>query len=330
MRVTLPAMLPPADRPLPERIWIYARAHPLEMAGWLVLAGVITWFYGFLPKYGPDGVFSTLGILASSWNDETDYRHGYLIPPLMVALLAWKFWKQGPGPREFHLPGLWVFLLGVVLFVLAARMGQWRMAAGSLPVVVWGALWHGFGWRTARASALPVFLLWFAIPVPGMVQATNGLQVLATQFGYWGAKMFGIDVLLSGSMIQSAVADKWDFDIAEGCSGIRSLMAMVLIAAVYVYMIDLPLWRKVVVFAMALPLAILVNAVRITSIILLAEFMDPDFAAGIYHDWASFFIFPMGLLGMLAAHQLLTIDRRVRRRVVRRRSAPAANPATPA
>jgi exosortase len=179
-------------------------------------------------------------------------------------------------------------------------------------------VWYLAGWRAARATFLPVFFLWLAIPVPGLVQATNGLQVIATKLGFLGSQAFGIDAIYSGTNIQSGVAGKWGFDIAEGCSGIRSLMAMLLIAAVYVYLIDLPVWRKALVFVAALPLAIAVNAIRITSIILLAEFVDKDFAAGIYHDWASFFIFPLGIIGMLGVHQLLTLDRRVRRRVVRR------------
>lgn len=316
-------MLPRVDTPLPKRITDWARQSPLEAAAWLLFALVVAWFYGFFTAFGPAGAMSAVDVMVSSWNEETDYGHGFLIPPTILGLLAWRFWYHSPGQREFAWQGMVVFVVGLVLWVLAYRLLQWRVAIGSLTLVTWGAIWYALGRRAALASALPVFLLLFAVPVPGLMQATNGLQVLATQMGYYGSRLLGIDVLLSGTMIQSPVEDKWGFDIVEGCSGIRSLMAMVLIAAVYVYIIKLPVWRKALVFVAAVPLAILVNAIRITSIIVLAEYFDPQFAAGIYHDYASFFIFPVGLIGMLAMHQILTIDRRVKKRVVRRRMARA-------
>lgn len=301
-----------------ERLSQWARRRPAEAAGVGVLALIVVYFYGFFQAYGAGGNLSPLIWLRDSWNEETDYGHGFLVGPLILCLLVWRFWKNDPGPREHAGWGLAVFLLGLALWVIAYRVLQARVAVGSLAFVVWGAIWFLLGWRAARWTFLPVFMLCLAVPVPGLIQATNGLQVIATKLGYLGSQIFGVDAILSGTNIESATQGKWGFNIAEGCSGIRSLMAMVLISAVYVYLIDLPMWRRVLVFAAALPLAILVNAIRITSIILLAEYVDKDFAAGIYHDWASFFIFPLGILGMLGVHQLLTLDRRVRRRVVRR------------
>ena len=311
---------------LPTRILTWARQNRFDAAVALVLIALLIGIYGFFPAFG--GV-STLGILESSWNEENDYGHGYLVGPLIIGLLAWKFWKTPVGPRESNARyGLPVVLLGILLWIFAYRVLQWRVAVGSLTVIVWGTFWYLFGWRVARVAAMPIFLLCFAVPVPGLVQATNNLQVVATQFGFYGAQVFGVECLQSGTNIQSAVAGKWGFDIAEGCSGIRSLMAMVLIAAVYAYTIQLPLWRKILIFAAAVPLAILVNAIRIVTILLLAEYVSADFAAGIYHDYASFFIFPLGLIGMLGVHQILTLDRRVKTRVVRRMTTPKPDAAS--
>ena len=296
-------------------------SHPVESAlGFLILAAIFG-FYGFYPVMGAGaGRMSALAVLESNWTNETDYGHGYMVPPLILALLAWGFWKAGPIERDKASVrwGLGVFLFGILLWIIAYRVIQWRMAVGSMCFVIWGAVWYVGGLKAAKISMLPIFMLALAVPVPGMIQATNGLQVIATQLGYLGAKACGIDCFRIGTNIQSATPDKWGFDIAEGCSGVRSLMAMVLIAAVYVYVVQLPMWRRVVLFAAALPLAILVNAFRIVTILVIAEFGSPEFAGGIYHDYASFFIFPIGLIGMAATHQLLTLDRMVKKRVVRR------------
>ena len=309
---------------LPARLRAWAVARPIEAAMAVALSALVIGFYAFFPLITSAGPSSALGLLESSWNKENDYGHGYLIGPMILALLVWRFWKEGPGPRDPATAryGLAVFVLGILLWILAYRVVQWRIAVGSLCFVVWGAIWYTLGWRAAKLTLLPVLLLFLAVPLPGLIQATNGLQVISTKLGFLGSKIFGVDCLQSGTNIQSTVAGKWGFDIAEGCSGVRSLMAMVLIAAVYIYVIDLPVWRKVMIFCAALPLAILVNAIRIVTILVLAEYVSKEFAGGIYHDYASFFIFPLGLLGMLGVHQLLTLDRRVKKHVVRRMTTP--------
>ncbi|MFM7182645.1 MAG: exosortase/archaeosortase family protein [Verrucomicrobiales bacterium] len=310
------------DFPSTFKRWTkWLTSHPVEAGLGAVLFSTIVGFYLFYPVMGAGASgLSALAWLKSSWNQETDYGHGYMVPPLILALLAWGFWKAGPIEREASSArwGLAVFFFGILLWIVAYRVIQWRMAVGSMCFVIWGAIWYLGGIRAAKISMLPVFMLALAVPVPGIIQATNGLQVIATQLGYYGAKACGIDCFQSGTNIQSATSDKWGFDIAGGCSGVRSLMAMVLIAAVYVYVVNLPMWRRFLLFAAALPLAILVNAFRIVTILVIAEFGSPEFAGGIYHDYASFFIFPIGLLGMAATHQLLTLDRRVKKRVVRR------------
>lgn len=308
----------------------WLKANPTETWLGVIFLVVVFGFYGFFPVMGSGaGKLSTLAVLENNWTTETDYGHGYLVPPLILALLAYGFWKAGPIERDPATArwGLVVFLFGILLWVAAFRVIQWRLSVASLCFVLWGAIWYLGGWKAAKISLLPIFMLALAVPVPGMIQATNGLQVVATQLGYVGSKLFGVECYRSGTNIQSATPGKWGFDIAEGCSGVRSLMAMVLIAAVYVYIVQLPMWRRAVLFAAALPLAILVNAFRIVTILVIAEYGSAEFAGGIYHDYASFFIFPIGLFGMLATHQLLTLDRRVKKRVVRRMTTSA--PTTP-
>lgn len=309
----------------------WSATHPAEALLGALLMITIVGFYGFYPFMGSgEGRLSALAWLESSWNRETDYGHGYLVPPLILGLLAWGFWKAGPFERDAASArwGMAAFLFGIALWIIAYRVIQWRLAVGSMCFVFWGSIWYLGGWKAAKIAMLPIFMLALAVPVPGMIQATNGLQVLATQLGYHGSKLFGIDCFQSGTNIQSATPDKWGFDIAGGCSGVRSLMAMVLIAAVYVYVVQLPLWRRAVLFAAALPLAILVNAFRIVTILVIAEYGSAEFAGGIYHDYASFFIFPIGLVGMAATHQLLTLDRRVKKRVVRRMTTSTSQPPT--
>ena len=101
----------------------------------------------------------------------------------------------------------------------------------------------------------------------------------------------------------------WGFEIAEGCSGIRSLIAMIMLTAIYVHLRETKIWKKIVILLASVLFAIVGNAGRIFTIILLGHFGFPKFAGGIYHDWSSqLLFFPIALLCMLGFSRLLNID----------------------
>jgi len=118
----------------------------------------------------------------------------------------------------------------------------------------------------------------------------------------------GADIFIKGSSMK----------VAEGCSGIRSLMALTMIAAVYANYTQKPLWKKAVLFASALPLAIIGNFLRIFTIIVLANFGFGNFGTGTWHDWAGLLIFfPIALSGLYLIDYLLNFKEKRRKRVKR-------------
>jgi exosortase/archaeosortase family protein len=89
--------------------------------------------------------------------------------------------------------------------------------------------------------------------------------------------------------------------IAHGCSGIRSLMALLMISAAWAYVARIALWKRVLLFLSAIPLAIIGNALRVISIFVIAENGDPEWAAGTWHDWSGLLLFyPFSLMMLLA------------------------------
>jgi len=281
-------------------------------------AAVLAFFYGYIPLFA-NGNVSTFEWLVNNWNQETNYEHGFLVPILMIGLIIYRWADLKKMPHTTAWTGLLVLIFGITLFVLGVWLTQARISVGSFSIVIWGAVLFLFGWRVAWATLVPIFLLYSAIYIPGLQQATNGLQLIATEIADKGAQLLGIATIRTGNTISSAVEGAWGFDIAEGCSGIRSLMAMVLISVVYAYIAKLVLWKKVVVCLMAIPLAIMVNAIRITTILLIADLGFEKFAEGIYHDYAPFFIFPLGIAGLLLVHAILQWpDRRKTRVIIKR------------
>ena len=101
----------------------------------------------------------------------------------------------------------------------------------------------------------------------------------------------------------------FDFQIAEGCSGIRSLTAMAMLTAIYVHLTQKELWKKLVIFAFSIVFAIAGNVGRIFTVILVAKWINPTLAGGIYHEYSGYIFFPIALAAMLGLSKLLNLRR---------------------
>lgn len=246
--------------------------------------------------------------LQSAWNAENDYEHGWMIPILSLYML----WHTAQREKDRlqakqSLRGLWLVALGALLCVLAVRTQQGRVAIAALPFLLVGMVWSYWGGRAAIASAFPCFFLWLSIPLPGFQQATVGLQLLATQGAHWGAGLLGVETIMDGTNISSATGN-WDaYSVAGGCSGIRSLMALLMISVAWAYLADkLAVWKRILLGLSAIPLAIAANAFRVASIFVCAEYINSAFAGKTWHDWSGLlFFFPASLVGLMLLHGLL-------------------------
>ncbi|NCF84686.1 MAG: exosortase [Verrucomicrobiaceae bacterium] len=280
---------------------------PLEIALLVLWTGLIAYFFGFHLAFGPALQESALTHLESAWNSETEYEHAYFIPFIMVGLLwmARKKIASAPLTRQGAKLGLVLLILGILFYIASIRTIQWRVAIGSLTFVLFGSALYGLGWRAAKHFLFPIALFYFAVPVPGLLQGTNLLQLIATKAAYQAGSLFGVDMITAGNNLASAT-DKWGFDVAEGCSGLRSLMALTLVGAIYAYTTQTKLWKGLILFASTIPLAIIANSLRITTIVIIAEYVDADFAGGVYHDWSGFLFFlACGLAGLILIHRFL-------------------------
>ena len=276
---------------------------------WLAAAAtlaVIVWFYGFEPRFGPAHTHSSLGWLYSAWNPSTDYEHGKLIPFIILGLIFYRFKELRASLSEGSLWGLLFVLVGCLFHVAGYRTLQPRISVGGLPFIVWGAVWFLWGWRTAKLTFFPLFFLWIAIPLPAFQQATTHLQLIATSMAHHGSGLFGVETYTQGTTVLPVEGDWKPLSIAHGCSGIRSLMALLMISAAWAYVARMALWKRVLLFLSAVPLAIIGNALRVISIFIIAEYGDAEWAAGTWHDWSGLLLFyPFSLMMLLAINTVL-------------------------
>lgn len=153
------------------------------------------------------------------------------------------------APKRIDWRGLLLFVPACILLMLSFRVGQPRVAMGALPLILLGGAWYLAGPQTARICAFPLLFFWLCIPLPSFQQATVELQIIATQFGHLGGSLFGVDTYLQGTNIRSTEGH-WDaFNIAGGCSGMRSLMALIMLSAAWAYLSDLKFWKSACFFS---------------------------------------------------------------------------------
>jgi len=294
-------------------------------------AGVLVWFFWMLPLFGAGRNMSALVWLNSTWNEWGGYEHGRLFPFLIAGLVLYRFKDLRAAAGQGSGWGLVAIGIGALCYAAAYRTLQPRVAVGGLPFLMWGAALYLWGWKVARILTFPLFFFWMAIPVPGLQQATTQLQLLATSLAHHGAGWCGVETYTQGTDILPVKGDWPPLSIAGGCSGINSLMALLMISTAWAYVAKIALWKKLVLCLSAVPLAILGNALRLTSIFVIAEYGDAKWARGTWHDWSGLLLFyPFSLVLLLCLHSLFEgglpwkhARRKQLRRVVVNRTDPA-------
>ncbi len=286
----------------------WARREPAS-AAWLgALFALVIVFFGVLRLFNNYQV-SAFGWVWGAWNPETNYEHGPLIPLIALALFLHHLPRVASLPAERSSRwGLAWLTGGAVIWLLAVRTLQPRIALVALPCLLFGAILHGWGARAGRILFFPVMFLLFAVPLNFLQQATvNNLQRLST----WGASeacnFVGIKIAAVGTSMR-AVDESFQFEIAEGCSGINSLMAITMLTAVFVHLTQDRLWKKLVLFALSGVFAVIGNVARITAIMMVAKFIGQKFAGGTFHDISAYVIsFPFAFLSMWGASKLVNL-----------------------
>ena len=276
---------------------------------WVSIAlsvAALIWFYGIQLRYGAGRDYSAIGWIMSAWNEDLDYEHGVLFPFVIAGLIIYKFKELKAAVGEKDNRGLIAVFLGVLFYVAAFRTLQPRIAFGGLPFIFWGSSFYLWGWRVARLLLFPLFFFWLAIPLPSFQQATTSLQLLATSLAHHGSSLCGVETYVEGTTVLPLKGDWKPLDIAKGCSGIRSLMALLMISATWAYIAKMAMWKRVLLFFCAFPLAIVGNALRVISIFVIAEYGDAKWASGTWHDWSGLLLFyPFSLMLLLLIHSLL-------------------------
>ena len=285
----------------------WTRANPAAAAAVGVLTLTLAIFYLVVPLFyvpARHGFITAGRWIWEAWNPESHYEHGKLIPPILLFLL----WDAIPRLRGLRpapsLLGLVPFAFGVGLYLLSARALQPRLAWAGLPFLLGGGVLYAAGWRWARVLLFPILCCFFLIPVPGVDQATVQLQVMATKAANLVCNVIGIKMRAVGTTLV-AQDDSFQFQVVGDCSGINSLMAITLMTAIFAHLTQDRLWKKGLLFMASVPVAIVGNIARLTSIMLVAKCFGQGAASG-FHEVSAYVVsFPFAFGTLCLVNKLL-------------------------
>lgn len=290
-----------------RRLARWCAANPLDAALLIALVGALAWFYaGYQPLHAGAMSFWQWG--REAWNEGNDLEHGPLILPGAMVVAWFQREAFAAAVKRSSWAGLVPLLIGIAIFVIAARAQQARYALVALPIIIGGGVWFLWGWPTARIAAFPCTLLLFMVPIGFILGHTEPLQRLVASVVAGVANLVGIGVERDGV---SLIAKDRSFhcEVAGGCSGIRSIIAMTMLSLLYAHFNERVLWKKAAIFAMTLPFTVLGNIVRVFTIVLASKWFGQDVGTGPWHDISGFIItIPIAVGAMVGFHELLNID----------------------
>jgi exosortase len=250
--------------------------------------------------------YRVLGKLILDWWQIPDFSHGFLVP-LFAAFLIWeKREVLGSVKIAPSWSGLAVIVLGLAVLLLGVYGSELFLSRISLLILLSGMAICFGGWQLLKELRFALLVLLLAIPLPAIVfnQITFPLQILASKLASGLLPFFGVPVLREGNVIELPLMK---LEVAEACSGIRSLMSLFTLSVFYGYFMEKSNGRRILLVLASIPIAIAANAVRILGTGLCVQYWDPDKAMGFFHEFSGWVIFMVSLACLYLVHATMRL-----------------------
>jgi exosortase len=255
--------------------------------------------------YGP-----VLTKLAHDWWTVPDYAHGLICAPLALAL-AWRRREElrhtPLAPRGAAFLGILASTLLLLLGTLSAELFLTRI---SFLVFMASSVVFVAGWRHLRILAFPCVLLLMSVPIPAIIltRVTLPLQLVASSMAETALTAGGIPVLREGNVL---VLPNATLQVAEACSGLRSLVSLMTMALLIARRADRRWTARAAIVLAGIPLAVAVNGLRVTITAATTYAFGPVALGGIVHGGLGWLMFLLALVILAAWARGITRWRRV-------------------
>lgn len=267
-----------------------SNADPLRAGCFLLLAGLYTPTFYRLFSYG--------------WR-QSDYTHG----PLILLVFLWLIWRKR---ALFTLPGdegrqplfIAVLVFGLILYAFGVISRVMMFEAGSLIPVLLGATGYLYGTAALRLLLFPVAFLLFLVPPPLFFIdfVTSPLKLLVAASTKSLLAMFSYPVVRDGVIL--TIGD-YSVIVGDACSGLRSLVSLMAVGALYANMQNISAVKKGILFLSIIPISMAGNILRLVLLCLITYHFGDAAGQGFFHNFSGLLLFIVALSCLVIVDVLL-------------------------
>lgn len=257
------------------------------------------YFFTFFVLY-----FPYIATMVKDWGENDNYSHGYFIPVISGYLLynmRDNLQKIKISPANW---GLIFIVLGLLQAIVAKIGSEYFLQRTSMIMVLFGSAIYLLGTKFTKRIWFPLCYLLFMIPIPAIIwnNIAFPMQLFASTITEQVVRFFGISIFRQGNVLHLA---QTTLEVVDACSGLRSLVTMFALSALLAHVSKGPAFKKWLLFLAAVPIAILINIIRLTFTAGLAQKFGEKVAQGFLHDFSGWLIFFWGLLLLIAVKKYL-------------------------
>jgi len=237
--------------------------------------------------------YPVLSGLVKTWSSSDDYSHGFLIIPLSAYMLWQNRAALAAQPAEGSWAGLLVVMLACFMFLFGKFGAVYTLTSIAMVIFIWGGILFLFGFNFFRSCFFPLFFLLFMIPVPSQIYAalTNPLQFAVTKITVTMASLLGMPIYREGNVIH---LPDMTFQVVQACSGLRSIMTMLTLGAVFGYFSLRSIPMRMILIAAGVPIAIAVNIFRVFAMVVAYHYFKLNLTEGTPHTILGLLVFALG------------------------------------
>jgi exosortase D (VPLPA-CTERM-specific) len=243
----------------------------------------------------------TLEKLASQWIRNEDYSHGILIVPIACYLT----WQKRRELRAVEVGSDWralpVLFLALFIFILGELGAELYTIRLSLLIFLVGAVWLLYGPGVLRILRFPLAFLLLMLPLPGFIyrNVTFPLQLLSSMGAVKMLQAVGMSVYREGNVIDVGFMQ---LQVVDACNGLRYILPLLSLGVLFAYLGQKVLWKRIVLVAATVPVAILANVLRIAGTSWIGTHWGADAANGFFHAFSGWVVFMVcfGLFALLS------------------------------
>src|SRR6056297_58199 len=232
--------------------------------------------------------------LIELWINSEEYSHGFFIVPIALFIA----WQKRDILAKIPVKGAWGGLLVVLAALFLYLIGDFAHILTLKPLAMilffGGSILFLFGYRVFYEMLFPLFILLFMLPIPSQIYsaATINLQLFVSAVSANLVSIIGVTLYREGNVIH---LPEMTMQVVQACSGMRSLVSLLALSSVFGYFSLRSNFLRTILFFSGIPIAVIVNVVRVIILIGFVHYLGIDLTHGLLHTILGLAVFVLAI-----------------------------------